>query len=337
MAERTTHRTKVPDRVVAIGGGTGLPGVLRGLRSLVERGETHSVVAIVTMSDDGGSSGRLRRSMGVPPPGDVRNCLVALAEEESLLAGLFQYRYGNGELGGHSVGNLILAALAEQTGCFLKAVEMSSRVLRTVGSILPATQEDVRLAARLEDGSVVVGETQIAEADRKVVQVSLLPEAPAPSPGVVESIEQADLVVLGPGSLFTSILPNIAVPAIAEALRRTRAEVVLVANLVTERGERTGACLTEHVDCINRHAGGPIVDGILVNDGSIEPEMLERYRAEGAEPLHANGIADTGLYVERRHLMDSGPKLRHDPVATADGLVAIWGALTTGSRAGEPA
>lgn len=229
---------RVPRKVVALGGGTGLPMVLRGLRRLAIEGGIRDLTAVVAMTDDGGSSGRLRRIRGLPPPGDVRNCLVALATEEDLLAGLFQHRYDGGEeIGGHSLGNLILAALAEQTGSFLKAVEVSSRVLRTAGRILPATLQDVSLEAVMEDGSRVTGETQIAASRKRIRRISIVPESAEPTPGIVRAVENADLVVLGPGSLFTSVIPNLAVDGIASALRRTAAVRVLAANLVSERGE----------------------------------------------------------------------------------------------------
>ena len=324
-----------PERIVAIGGGTGLPVVLRGLRRIVPGRTSAEMTAVVTMSDDGGSSGRLRRTMSMPPPGDVRNCLVALAEEESLLAGLFQHRYNRSdELGGHSVGNLILAALAEQTGCFLKAVEMSSRVLRTVGRILPATQEDIRLKAVLDDGSSVIGETKVGSVDQRIRRISLVPEEVRPAPGVVEAILAADLVVIGPGSLFTSILPNIVVPGIAEALHRTNAAVVVVANLVTQPGETARMDLADHLQVIEDHAGGRIVDGLLANSDPIDEVVLERYRAEGASPLSWTRAYRNGILVEQRSLLAPVPKLRHDPEATANGLVALWSALR---RAAFPA
>ena len=236
--EMASGRGQLPRRVVALGGGTGLPVVLRGLRTLIRGDDRTALTAVVTMSDDGGSSGRLRRTGGHPPPGDVRNCLVALSENEELLASLFQHRFtGSKELAGHTAGNLILVALAEQMGGFLKAVEASSMVLRTAGRILPATQDDVRLEAILEDGSQIVGETNIDACGTKIRRISLRPASASPTPGVLEAIERADLVVLGPGSLYTSVVPNLIVRGIGDALRRTPASVVLVANLVSERGE----------------------------------------------------------------------------------------------------
>ncbi|HKQ60614.1 MAG TPA: uridine diphosphate-N-acetylglucosamine-binding protein YvcK, partial [Candidatus Polarisedimenticolaceae bacterium] len=293
------------------------------------------LTAVVTMTDDGGSSGRLRRSLGVPPPGDVRNCLVALAEEEGLLAAVFQHRYGGSdELGGHSLGNLILAALAEQTGSFVKAVEASSRVLRTAGRILPATQEAVTLEAVLEDGSCVAGETAIASCGKRIRHVALRPRSAPPAPGVIEAIVDADLIVLGPGSLYTSLVPNLVVEAIGEALRETAAPLVLVANIVSERGEAAGLDLRDHIRVIEEHAGGPLVDAVLVHEGPIDALTLDRYREEGAVPLAWPETGGMPQRVLRRNLLAAGPKLRHDPVATAEGVRAAWVDLTSGARAG---
>jgi uncharacterized cofD-like protein len=229
------------------------------------------------------------------------------------------------------VGNLILAALAERTGSFLEAIELSSRVLGTVGTILPATEAAVHLRATLADGSQLEGETQIAACQRRIRRVSLLPEDAAPAPGVVRAILDAELVVLAPGSLYTSVLPNLAVRGIAEALRQTGAAVVWVANLVSERGESAGMDLADHLAAIEEHAGGAVVDGLLVNDRAVEGQTLRRYQAEGCEPLCWNGRAPGALHVERRPLLAPGPKLRHDPSSTAKGLFEVWAAV---ARAG---
>jgi uncharacterized cofD-like protein len=314
-----------PERITALGGGTGLPAVLGGLRSLVANGQLRTVTAVVAMTDDGGSSGRLRRARGTLPPGDVRNCLVALAAERDLMAGLFQHRYGGSEeLGGHTVGNLILVALAEQSGSFLKAVELSGRVLRTAGRILPVTLEDVVLEATLEDGSRVVGETRIGECEKRVKRISLRPQAPRPTPGVVEAIVDADLIVLGPGSLYTSVVPHLAVPDVAEALKTAKAPRVLVANLVSEKGESAGLGLVDHVEIIEAQAGGPIVDAVVVNRSAIDAKTLGRYEAEGTYPLTWPDCGHRDVQVIRRDLLAKGPKLRHDPTATVDGLMAAW-------------
>lgn len=322
-----------PLRVVAIGGGTGLPAVLRGLRRFVQSGDLSDLTAIVAMTDDGGSSGRLRRTRGLPPPGDLRNCLVALSWEEDLLAGLFQHRYrGDDDVGGHSVGNLILAALAEMTGSFMKAVEVSSLVLRTSGRILPVTLDDAILEAENEDGSIVVGESRIGSSGRRIRHLRLRPAGVAPTPGVVRAILDADLVALGPGSLYTSLLPNLLVGAVSEALRATTASRVFVANLVSERGEAAGMSLRDQLAVVEATAGGRFVDAVLVHDGAIEPAILRRYEAEGAAPLFwKNGERDSRTIV-RRPLLVPGPKLRHDPDATAKGILDAW-AVTRGTGA----
>lgn len=323
---------RIPRRVVALGGGTGLPAVLRGLRYILPR-DDESLTAVVTMADDGGSSGRLRRAMGLPPPGDVRNCLVALAEEEDMLAGLFQHRYGGSEeLGGHSVGNLILAALAEKTGSFLKAVEMSSRVLRTAGRILPSTQQDVRLEALLEDGTRLLGETLVNSCEKRIRRISLRPHGVEPTPGVVEAILDADLVVLGPGSLYTSVLPNIVIDAVADAIRRTDATVVLVANLVSEHGESAGLDLQDHLEVVEEHAGEGIVDAVVVHEGPVAEDILARYAEEGAVLLRWPTGRFRRVEVVRRNLLAAGPKLRHDPAATARGLVDAWASVAQRER-----
>ncbi len=315
----------LPRRVVALGGGSGLPAVLRGLRRFATGGELSDLIAVVAMSDDGGSSGRLRRGRGLPPPGDVRNCLVALAEEEDLLSALFQHRYdGDGELGGHNLGNLILAALAEQTGSFLKAVEVSGLVLRIAGRILPVTTDDVTLTARLEDGSEICGESTIGSCRKPIRSVALHPATARPTPGVVEAIRGADLIVLGPGSLFTSVVPNLVVEEVAQALRGARGVRALVANLVSERGEAPGLTLESHLQVIEEHAGGRVVDVAIVHDGPVAADTLRRYHDEGSNLLAAAGPVLGGRPVVRRNLLADGDKLRHDPVATADALLEAW-------------
>ncbi len=314
-----------PQRVVALGGGTGLPNVLRGFRTLLRRGDLADVVAVVTMTDDGGSSGRLRRSRGLPPAGDLRNCLVALAAEEDLMSRLFQHRYsGTEELGGHSVGNLILAALAEQTGSFFEAVELSSRVLRVVGRILPVTRDTVSLEATMEDGSTVVGETRIAASGKGIRRVSLRPSPARPAPGVLEAIARADLVVLGPGSLYTSIVPNLLVQGIAPALRDTSAVVVLVANLVSEPGETAGLDLPAHLQVVERHAGGRFVDAVVVHRGPIDDRTVARYEADGSHPLTWPETSEAAVPIYRKNLLAHDLKIRHDPVLTVEAAVEAW-------------
>ncbi len=320
-------RPRQPRRVVAMGGGTGLPVVLRGLRATLESCGRDRLTAVVTMTDDGGSSGRLRRSLGVPPPGDLRNCLVALSEREDLLSGLFQHRYGaQTDLNGHNLGNLILAALAEQTGSFVKAVEVSSQVLRTCGRILPATFDDVVLKATLADGSTVLGETAIDAQDQPVTRIELHPGHVSATPGVIEAIERADLVVIGPGSLYTSVIPNLVVPGVAEALRRSPARVVMVGNLVTEPGTREMS-LADHLEIVHANAGGRLVDALIVHEGPADPDVLERYAEEGARLLEWTGEEPDGVRLHRAPLIARDYKLRHDPRKTAEGILDAWARL----------
>jgi uncharacterized cofD-like protein len=327
-----THVQQRPCRVVALGGGTGMPSVLRGLRRHVAPGGISSLTGIVTMTDDGGSSGRLRRTRGLPPPGDIRNCLVALSPEEDLLAGLFQHRYnGSEEIGGHTVGNLILVALAEQTGSFLKAIEVSSRVLRVVGTILPATSDDVVLEAILEDGTAITGETAIAACERHIRRIGLRPGGAKATSGVVDAILSADLVILGPGSLFTSLVPNLVIDEIGAALRQTAGQVILVANLVSERGEAAGLDLADHVRVLDEHTGGPFLDGVLVHDGALDAAILARYREEGAVPLRWPNAPESGVRILRKNLIAGGPKLRHDSEATCQGLFELWSECSANS------
>lgn len=291
---------------------------------MLNRGRLQEITAIVAMTDDGGSSGRLRRTRGLPPPGDLRNCLVALAAEEDLVAQLFQYRYGGAEdLRGHTVGNLIMAALAEQTGCFLEAVELSSRVLRVCGRILPATLETVSLEATLDDGTVVAGETNIAASGKEILQVRLAPGPAEPTPGVLEAIHDADIVVLGPGSLFTSVLPNLLVQGITDALRQTRGVVIWVANLVGEPGETARLDAAAHLRAIEAHAGEGCLEAVLVHCGEIDAATVARYESEGSTILDWPEKLD-GLPVHAGNLVGPGPKLRHDPEATAEALVEVW-------------
>ena len=318
----------VPRRVVALGGGTGMPSVLAGLRQRMVHDDPTALTAVVTMSDDGGSSGRLRRTRGLPPPGDVRNCLVALSPEQDLMSALFQHRYeGAADLGGHNLGNLILAALAEQTGSFLKAIEVSSRVLRTVGRILPVTLDNVALEARLFDGTLLLGESAIGACRKRIDRITLRPDTARPTPGVVEAIHEADLIVLGPGSLFTSLVPNLILDEIDAALRSTPAVRVLVGNLVSEKGEAAGLQHRDHLEVIERHAGHRVVDALLVHEGPVPREVEQRYLAEGATLLDPPEEKIPGVAVFRRRLAADCAKLRHDSDATAEGLFEAWRAL----------
>src|SRR5216683_2254108 len=240
-------------RIVCIGGGTGMPAVLRGLKH-----HSANITAIVTVGDDGGSSGRLRREHGILPPGDFRNNIVALAEVEPLMSRLFQYRFVEGELGGHSFGNLFVLAMSGITGNFEHALRETSRVLAVKGTILPSTLQDVEICARFTDGSVVCGESAIPKASKPIERVSLRPEHPAAQPEAVSAILEADLIVLGPGSLYTSVVPNLLVEGIAKALIQTDALKVYVCNVATQPGETDGYNVQAHVDALVRHLPGEV-------------------------------------------------------------------------------
>jgi uncharacterized cofD-like protein len=313
----TTQLARGP-MIAAIGGGNGLAALLSGLKE-----HTSNLTAVVTMADDGGSSGRLRRDMGLPPPGDIRNCLVALADDESLMSRLFQYRFADGGLEGHSFGNLFVAALAEVTGDFERAVQESTHVLKVRGRVLPATLDDVVLHAQLEDGAQVSGESTITAADRLPRRVWLTPEAPHALPQAVEAVRHADLVVLGPGSLYTSVVPNLLIPAVREALQHTRAWVVYVCNVMTEPGETDGYTAADHLEALYRHGIEGMVDIVLVNDTPVTGAPAEAYERAGAAPVAVDEerLRALGVRVTRAPLARTGDVVRHDPVALSDALL----------------
>lgn len=299
-------------KVVAIGGGTGLPATLRGLKQY-----TANITAIVTVSDDGGSSGRLRSQFGILPPGDVRNCLVALADTEPLMEKLFQYRFDSGDgLAGHPFGNLFLLAMTQITGDFDKAIRESSGVLAVRGRVIPSTLDEVALCAELDNGQTVAGESSIGSAGRPIKRVFLEPEDCRPLPDAIQAIEDADVVVLGPGSLYTSIIPNLLVPGIADALRRSRALKIYVCNIMTEPGETDGYSCARHVKALIDHAGFGVVDYVLHNLAPVPEPMLRRYAGEGAVPVAADAaeVQRLGVLMRRADLLDaSGEYIRHDP------------------------
>jgi len=307
-------------RLVALGGGTGLANLLKGAKRL----PLASLTAVVTVTDDGGSSGRLRQEFGVPAPGDVRSCLVALAEDDALLARLFSFRFpGEGPTGGHSLGNLFMIALAQLVGDFPQAVRLAGEVLRTRGQVLPATEANVHLVAETKDGELVVGETAIAAAGPPK-RLALSPaDAPA-LPAVVQALRQADMVVLGPGSLFTSIAPNLLVRGVAEALAESRAFVVYVANLVTQPGETDGFSLGDHVAALRQLAPSLRLDVVLANSAPLPPEVAARYRAAGAQPVLPERLA--GVRVVARELLLATPEgtVHHDPGKLAAALWELW-------------
>jgi uncharacterized cofD-like protein len=303
-------------KVVALGGGTGLPVVLRALKAAIaESGGT--LTGIVTVTDDGGSSGRLRRAYDVLPMGDIRNCLVALSENEPLMSRLFQYRYrGRDGLGGHTVGNLIMTALADTSRSFLRAIETSGDVLAIRGRILPSTLENVSLKARLADGRTVRGETRVSKSSSPIVRVMTDPLHPSPAPGVLAALREADLVILGPGSLFTSIVPNLLVRGVARTMARIRAPRVLIGNLMTQPGETDGYSAASHLSALSRLAGGRLIDYYLANNRAVTPAQRRRYARDGAMPvaLDRGALAALGVQPVERDLLREDRrdgKLRH--------------------------
>jgi uncharacterized cofD-like protein len=298
-------------RVVAFGGGTGLPVLLRGLRDRVE-----SLTAVVTVADDGGSSGRLRQELGVAPPGDVRNCLVALAGR-ARLAEVFNYRFAEGGgLGDHSVGNIIIAALADMSGGFCEGVEQAARFLRIKGRVYPAANESLTLVARYADGTVTRGESVVRSVNKIVTGVSVEPEGVEAPPGVITAIDAADVVVLGPGSLFTSTIPALLGAGTREALSRFEGPVLYVANVMTQPGETIGFSVADHVRAILDHAGVRVTD-VLVHSGEVPEEIVARYEEEGAARVELDREALEAMDIRTREAEllsgDTHSGVRHDP------------------------
>lgn len=329
--ERTSRAKALANgpRVVGIGGGTGLSVLLRGLKKL-----TSNLTAVVTVTDDGGSSGRLREELGILPPGDIRNCLLALAEAEPLMHRLFQHRFHNGSgLAGHSFGNLFLAAMTEITGDLETAVRESSKVLAVRGRVLPATLDDVTLCAVLQGDRVVRGESQIPLAGRKIEKIFLDPPAPKALEEAVEAVLEADLVVLGPGSLFTSVIPNLLIPGLAGAVNRTGAPVVYVCNVMTQRGETDGMNAADHLAAL----GGYLKlrpHAVVVNIGVPPKAVLARYALEGAawvEPALLR-LNNSGTRVITGDLLSRSDLAHHDPEVLAKLVLAGTG--SGGVRAG---
>lgn len=305
-------------RVVALGGGTGLPVVLRGLKHY-----SSNITALVTVADDGGSSGRLRGDLGMLPPGDIRNCMVALADTEPLMADLFLHRFESGELAGHSFGNLFLAAMEQTAGDFVTALRESSRVLAVRGTVLPATLDHVTLKAQLTDGTVVVGESRIGRSAAPIEKIWMEPGDATALAEAIFAIEQADMVVLGPGSLYTSVIPNLLVRPIAEAIKRTKAVRVYVANVMTQPGETVHFTVQDHIAAIEREIDRDLVDVVLVNSERVPADALLRYEREGAEPVRVgSGEAAKPLIMEEP-LLAIGDVIRHDPDKLARVLLRI--------------
>jgi uncharacterized cofD-like protein len=324
---RSEHRAGSV-RVVALGGGTGLSTVLRGLKEHVAEQGKHGrgrpiadLAAIVTVTDDGGSSGRLRREYQILPPGDIRNCMVALSQDELLLTKLFQYRFPAGRgLAGHSFGNLFLTALTNSTGGdFAKAVQTSAQVLAIRGRIFPSTAQNVTLAAELEDGTLVKGETNISRSRKRIARVRLVPRRVQPVPEVLQALREADLILVGPGSLYTSILPNLLVEQVTEVIANSSATRVYIANLMTQPGETQHYSVADHIRAVYEHTRHRIFDFAVINRKPVSPRLLRRYKAQGAEPVDPSldELEKLGVrYVTGRFLQEHNV-VRHDELRLA--------------------
>jgi len=326
-----------------MGGGTGLSTLLRGLRRHVAphtapAGEDcpdqpcliRDLAAIVTVTDDGGSSGRLRKHFNMLPPGDLRNCMVALADDEHLLSRLFRHRFSASETGdpgleGHSFGNLFVAALAEITGDFAQAIKLSSQVLATRGHIYPSTTTNVALAALMDDGTLVQGETNITASKQRIMQLLLEPATAEPLPETLEAIHHADLITLGPGSLYTSLITNLLVRGIPAAIAESRAVSVYICNLMTQANESLELTASQHIERIYEHAGQAIFDYALVNTAPVSQTLLDRYAAEGAAPIYPDieAIEKLGVRCITGNFADEGDVLRHASDRVTDTLLRL--------------
>ncbi len=307
--------------ITVIGGGTGLSVLLRGIKSI-----TSNLTAVVTVADDGGSSGRLREDLGIIPPGDLRNCLVALADTEPLMEKLFQHRFGgHGELAGHSFGNLFIAAMTEIVGDVEQALKESSKVLAVRGKVLPSSVERVLLTAVMADGTLVQGESKIPLAGKKIERVYIEPQDVRPLKGAVEAIYDADACILGPGSLYTSVIPNLLVKGIAEAVIESDAVKIYICNVMTQPGETDGYSACDHIKAIIDHAGPDSIDIAVVNVQEVAPELREVYALQGAYPVvpDIEAIEALGIKVVKANLISETNLVRHDPARLSRTVMSL--------------
>jgi len=313
----------VTPKFVSIGGGTGLATLLRGLKK-----RRADLSVIVTVTDDGGSSGRLREELGVLPPGDIRNCMIALSEDEHLMSRLFRFRFtSDGGLHNHSFGNLFLTAMAEVTGDFAEAVRLTSEVLAIKGVIYPSTNSNVALRAEFEDGKIVEGETRITAARGRIRRLQLsLPDA-APLPDALDAIRSADVLTIGPGSLYTSLIPNMLLSEVTHAIRASRATKIYIQNIMTQPGETDGYSAADHVTALAEHCGGVLFSTVLLNSAVPSAEILKRYELEGALLVNSDHdrLQQMGLTIVERDLLAQDGVIRHDPDRLADAVFDIAG------------
>ena len=307
--------------MVALGGGTGLSSLLKGLKELPV-----DLTAIVTVTDDGGSSGRLRKELQILPPGDIRNCIVALSRSESLLSQLFQYRFEEGgEIEGHSFGNLFIAAMTGVLGDFGSAVREASSILAIKGQVVPVTTENIQLAAKFSDGSDIVGESSISEAGKKITAMALKPAEPEANPEALSAIDDANLIVLGPGSLFTSVIPNLLVPGVAERINKASARVVYICNVMTQPGETDNFSAVDHINAILKNTDLEKIDIAIVNSRRAAKPLVARYEAQGQYwvPPTVKKIKEKGIRVAATDLLLESNLVRHNPSLLATMLISL--------------
>lgn len=308
-------------KIVVIGGGTGLSTLLHGLKEY-----TNNITAVVTVADDGGSSGRLRQDFDVLPPGDIRNCLVALADAEPLMGKLFQFRFGEGtEFSGHSFGNLFITAMSKVTGDFDAAIKESSKVLAIRGSVVPSTLDKISLTAEHMDGSQTVGESQIPKAASRIRRIHLRPVNCKPTDEAIEAIKRADTIVLGPGSLYTSIMPNLLVGRIYQEILASKAIKIYACNVMTQKGETDDYKASDHLKAIVEHTVPGIVDYCVINTARIPPEMLKKYEAEGSHPVipDPENLKKMKCKVIEAHIISAQDYVRHDPAKLAKIIIDL--------------
>ncbi|MTI80508.1 MAG: YvcK family protein [Firmicutes bacterium] len=306
-------------KIVVIGGGTGLSTLLKGIKEY-----TSNITAIVTVTDDGGSSGRLRGELGILPPGDIRNCLVALADKESSMEQVLQYRFTGGDIAGHSLGNLFLVALSDLSGGFYSGVRELSKVLAIRGKVLPSTLQNVVMGAELTDGTEVRGESSVSKSSKKIRRIFLEPKECQPLPETLEAIKEADAIILGPGSLYTSVLPNLLIEGVPDAIGLSKAMKVYVCNVMTQPGETKNYTASDHLKAIERH-GGRLLDYIMVNSEEIPERLIERYRSEGAAPVQANikKLERMGVKAIAEDLVQETNVVRHHPQKLARAIIKL--------------
>lgn len=307
--------------ITVVGGGTGLSTLLRGMKYI-----TNNCTAVVTSADDGGSSGRLRKELGIIPPGDLRNCLTALADREPLMERLMQYRFqGDSPLAGHCFGNLFIAAMAQAEGGMEEGLDATSQILKVRGKVVPSTLENIQLQAEMNDGSTVLGESEIPKAHKRIRRMMMLPEDAPASKAAIKAIEEADVLIFGPGSLYTSVIPNLLVKGIRDAVINSKAVKIYICNVMTQPGETDFFGAYEHVRALIDHVGVQLLDFVIVNDQEVTGEQLLQYNAEGSTPVTPDieKIRNLGITVVPARLISKDDLVRHDPRKLSRVLIAL--------------